>query len=35
MEARDSNDMTPFMISIVSKHKNVLHILVGNMVKPF
>ena len=24
MEARDSNDMTPFMISIISRHKDVI-----------
>lgn len=28
MEARDSNDMTPFMVSILSKHKDVIQLFV-------
>lgn len=28
MEARDSNDMTPFMLSIISKHKDVIKLFI-------
>ena len=28
MEARDSNDMTPFMVSILYKHRNVIELFI-------
>ena len=28
MEARDSNDMTPFMVSIIFKHKNIMRLFI-------